>query len=211
MTSAPALVLFDLDDVLARYDHATRIDALAARVGVTSVAVQSALFDSGLEHDTDLGRYTPAEHAAELSRRLGMAVTLEDCIAARGTAMQVDHDVLGIAQSIAARSRVAILTNNGLFLRDHLAAMCPPLFPLFAGRVFCSGQFGIAKPDPAIFVQCLAALDAKPSETVFIDDKAINADGARRAGLHAIHFTDADALLRDLASHGYNQGMTHAF
>lgn len=208
--SVPALVLFDLDDVLAHYDHATRVAALAARVGATAGAVQAALFDSGLELDTDLGRYTPHEHAAELTNRLGVPVSLADCIAARGAAMRITDGVLRLAHALSERSRVAILTNNGVFLRDNLAAMCPPLFPLFAGRVFCSGQFHIAKPDPEIYLRCCAALDAPPARTLFIDDKAANVDGARRAGLAAIHFTGADALRRDLASYGYDKETSHA-
>jgi len=209
--AAPGLVLFDLDDVLAHYDHATRVAALAARVGATEAAVQAALFDSGLEHDTDLGRVQTDEHFTELTRRLGTPVMLDDGIAARAAAMTVDAKVLRIAHAVAARSRVAILTNNGLFLRDHLAAMCPALFPLFAGRVFCSAQFGIGKPDPDIFLRCLAQLDAAPESTLFIDDKAANAEGARRAGLAAIHHTGADALLPALARHGFHEDFSHAF
>jgi glucose-1-phosphatase len=207
---APALVLFDLDDVLARYDHAARVAVLARRVGVTDAAVQSALFDSGLEHASDIGLVSPDEHAAELTRRLAVPVKLGDCIAARGAAMRIDGRVLRIAETLADAARVAILTNNGVFVRDHLATMCPPLFPLFAGRVFCSGQFGVTKPDPNIFRRCLAALEAAPDTTLFIDDKAANADGARRAGLAAIHFTGADALLRDLAAHGFDKEPTDA-
>lgn len=207
---APELVLFDLDDVLAHYDHATRVAALASRVGATGAAVQAALFDSGLEHDTDLGRVDTEGHFAGLSRRLGTRVTLEDGIAARAVAMTVDARVLALAHAVARRSRVAILTNNGLFLRDHLAAMCPALFPLFNGRVFCSAQFGIGKPDPDIFLRCLALLDATPENTLFIDDKAANADGARRAGLAAIHHTGAEALLPALARHGYHEDFSHA-
>lgn len=209
--SAPGLVLFDLDDVLAHYDHATRVATLATRVGATTSEVQAALFDSGLEHATDLGRVSTGEHFADLTRRLHKPVTLEDGVAARAAAMTVDTSVLRIANALATRARVAILTNNGLFLRDHLQAMCPSLFPLFAGRVFCSAQFGIGKPDPDIFLRCLAELDAVPETTLFIDDKVANAEGARRAGLSAIHHTDAAALAPALARHGFHEEFPHAF
>src|SRR3546814_15814562 len=80
-----------------------------------------------------------------------------------------------------------LLTNNNLLLRDHLPAICPPLFPLFDDRVFCSAQFRLATPDPAIFLQCLRQLGATPAQALFIDDKAENAEGARLAGLRAHH------------------------
>ncbi len=208
--SAPGLVLFDLDDVLAHYDHATRVATLATRVGATTSAVQAALFDSGLERATDLGQVATDEHFADLTRRLRTPVSLQDGVAARAAAMTVDTTVLRIATAVATRARVAILTNNGLFLRDHLQAMCPSLFPLFAGRVFCSAQFGIGKPDPDIFLRCLALLDATPAQTLFIDDKAANAEGARRAGLAAIHHTNAAALAAALARQGFHEEFSDA-
>jgi len=209
--AAPGLVLFDLDDVLAHYDHATRVTTLAARVGATASAVQAALFDSGLERATDLGHVSTDDHVADLTHRLRVPVTLEDIVAARAAAMTVDATLLRIAAAVATRARVAILTNNGLFLRDHLPAMCPALFPLFAGRVFCSAQFGIGKPDPDIFLRCLALLDARAADTLFIDDKAVNAEGARRAGLAAIHHTNAAALAPALARHGFHEEFSDAF
>ena len=97
--------------------------------------------------------------------------------------------------------QVAVLTNNGLLLRDHLDRMHPPLFPLFAGRVHCSAQYRRSKPDPAIYLDCLAALGVAPEDTLFIDDKAANTDGARSVGLHAHHFTDAAGLRAALLAH----------
>ena len=90
-------------------------------------------------------------------------------------------------------------------LRDHLHAMHPPLFPLFAGRVFCSAQFRLSKPDPAIYRACLAELDVAPADALFIDDKADNAKGARKAGLRAHHFTGADGLRAALRDHGFEE------
>jgi putative hydrolase of the HAD superfamily len=197
----PALVLFDLDGVLAHYGHGARVDFLAERTGTTAEAVEQALFGSGLEAAADLGEYDAEAVVAELSRRLGTAVQMDDCIAARAASMQADDDVLTLAAVASQRAGVAILTNNGLMLRDHLAQICPPLFPLFAGRVYCSAQFKRAKPDPEIFRECVRKLGATPETTLFIDDKAANAEGARAAGLMAHHFRDAAGLRAELAAH----------
>src|SRR3546814_15798100 len=70
--------------------------------------------------------------------------------------------MLALAARLARKARGAILTNNNLVLRDHLPRICPPLFPLFADRVFCSAQFRLAQPDPAIFHSCLHKLVAAP-------------------------------------------------
>lgn len=205
MSAAPAVVLFDLDGVLAHYTHAPRVALLAQRCGRTAEEVSRALFESGLERDADLGLHDAAGQVEEFARRLGAPVLLEDCIEARRVAMHADLPMLALAGALARRARVAILTNNNLLLRDHLARICPPLFPLFEGRAFCSAQFRLAKPDPEIFRACVGALGATPGETLFIDDKAGNAEGARRAGLHAHHYRDLPTLRADLRRMGLEE------
>lgn len=203
--SRPALVLFDLDEVLVGYDHAARVAHLAQATGTTPEAAHDALYTSGLERDADRGLLDGAQTLAEFSRRLGAGVALDDWIAARRAAMQPRPEVLALAASAARHAQVAILTNNGLLLRDHLPAMHPPLFPLFDGRVFCSAQFRLSKPDPGIYRACLDALGITPAQALFIDDKAENAKGARKAGLRAHHFTGADGLRAALRDHGFEE------
>jgi glucose-1-phosphatase len=193
--STPALVLFDLDGVLAHYDHAPRLRVLAERTRSSEEAVARALFESGLERDADLGLHDAQGHADELARRLNTTVVPADLIAARRAAMAANVGVLRLANEVSRRARVAILTNNNLLLRDNLPAICPPLFPLFERRVFCSAQFKLGKPDPRVFVLCLEMLGTPPEACLFIDDKAENPEGARAAGLSAHHYLD-DTLLR---------------
>lgn len=192
--SRPALVLFDLDDVLVGYDHRARIETMARRTGTRAERVHRALFESGVEAAADRGELDGAGTLAAFARELDVAVTLEDWIHARAAGMSPRPEVQAIAHTVSSRSEVAVLTNNGLLLRDHLDRMHPPLFPLFAGRVHCSAQYRRSKPDPAIYRDCLAALGVAPADALFIDDKAANADGARAAGLRAHHFTDAAGL-----------------
>lgn len=203
MKATPTVVLFDLDGVLAHYDHAPRLEILARRSGTSVDAVTRALFDSGLERDADLGLHDAQGQIDEFARRLGAPVSLADCIDARRVAMRADTAVLALAQALSKQARVAILTNNNLLLRDYLPAICPPLFPLFEGRVFCSAQFGLAKPDPEIFRQCLASLDARPEDAYFIDDKPENAEGARAANLRAHHYRDLPTLHAELRGLGF--------
>src|SRR5690606_5445542 len=94
MSTAPSVVLFDLDGVLAHYAHAPRLERLARRCGARVEEVAAALFESGLEHDADLGVYDAAGQVDALARRLGRPVSLEDCIDARRAAMRVDPDML---------------------------------------------------------------------------------------------------------------------
>jgi putative hydrolase of the HAD superfamily len=199
--SRPALVLFDLDDVLVGYDHTKRLATLSERTGTTPKVAHRALFTAGVEKSAEQGGLDIPGTLAALSEELGAAVTLEDWIAARADAMSARPEVLALAQAVEEVAKVAILTNNGLLLRDHLDLIHPPLFPLFSGKVFCSAQFGRSKPDPAIYLDCLAALGVAPADALFIDDKAANANGARAAGLRAHHYQGSSSLRSALQTH----------
>lgn len=203
------LVLFDLDDVLVDYSRAARCRALGERIGRDADAVHAALFGSGLETEADLGRIDPEGVARTLSDSLATTVTLADCVAARAAAMRPRRALLDIVDALAARCRLAILTNNGLLVRDHFAALCPPFAMHFDGHVHCSAMYGIAKPDPAVFAHCAAALGVAPSRVLFIDDKAGNAAGAMRAGMSGHHYRDIAGLRSALTSHHQLESITH--
>jgi putative hydrolase of the HAD superfamily len=198
----PACALFDLDHTLVHYDHAVRVRTLAERCGVDAERVMDALTHSGLERDSDLGLFDAEGHARELSRRLGVPATVEDCIAARAASMAPIAETIALAREVARHARVAILTNNGLMVRDHLHALCPALSPLFGGRVFCSAEFGVGKPDPAIFLRSAERLGLPPAAILFIDDKAANAEAARAVGMDALHYGGPQALRISLRERG---------
>jgi len=63
-----------------------------------------------------------------------------------------------------------------------------------------SCEVGMRKPEPEIFLLTCERLGVAPERTVFCDDFAGNVEGARHAGLEAVHITgDLAAGLRALA------------
>ena len=89
---------------------------------------------------------------------------------------------------------MAVLTNNGALMVQALPTLLPELFPALQGRVFCSADFGLRKPAPAVFLRTLDALGVAPSRTLFVDDLFANVRGARAAGLHAETVRDGRGL-----------------
>jgi glucose-1-phosphatase len=199
MTAPISLVLFDLDDVLCRYDRSARIAHLAAVVGRDAQTVRRAIWDSGLEGRADAGQTGDAEYLDELGTLLGYPLTLNDWLDARRAAMTPDHAVLALAQTVAARHRVAVLTNNCRLLADHIHDLCPPVAEVFGAQVYASASFGVAKPSPELYRRCVAHLGTAPDKTFFIDDVEANVVGAIEAGLHGHRFIGMEALASELA------------
>jgi len=68
-----------------------------------------------------------------------------------------------------------------------------------------SYQLGIAKPDPAIYLYILEKLGTRAGDTLFLDDKQVNIDAARKLGMQAILFTTVEQLRPDLIAAGLDR------
>ncbi|MBA2319849.1 MAG: HAD-IA family hydrolase [Deltaproteobacteria bacterium] len=72
----------------------------------------------------------------------------------------------------------------------------------FEGRIdrwFVSSETGVRKPDLGAYLGAASALGRDPSECVFVDDRLVNVDAAREAGMCAFVFSGAAQLVADLS------------
>jgi 2-haloacid dehalogenase len=68
--------------------------------------------------------------------------------------------------------------------------------------IVVSGAEKLVKPDPAIYHLALNRFGLSGPESLFIDDRLDNAEGARAVGMAAHHFTDATRLRKELVTLG---------
>ena len=59
---------------------------------------------------------------------------------------------------------------------------------------FSSCYLGVSKPHPEIYRLALDLTQREPQECVFIDDRSLNLECARRLGLHTIQFLNAGQM-----------------
>ena len=191
-TSTIDTVIFDLGNVLIPFnprwlfrkmlpDEAS-IDAFFTETGFDAWNIQ---MDAGLPF---------AEGIAAHSRKFPHHQSLFEAFFARW------HETVGepIAESVDI---FRTLRQNGI--RTYaLTNFSAETFPLAVARfpflndfdgIVVSGIERLVKPDPAIYHLLMQRHAVEPSRAVFIDDRLENVEGARRVGLHGIHFVDAVA------------------
>ena len=98
---------------------------------------------------------------------------------------QLFPETLAVLAELRPGRKFGMITNGAPDLqREKIAAL--GLEPLF-DHVMVSGEFGIGKPDPAIFRHVLHVLHADPEEAVMVGDK-LERDiaGARAAGIPSV-------------------------
>ena len=113
----------------------------------------------------------------------------------------VDEDVVKIIRTLKKHYKIGLLSNsNGDHLRDTLKEC--GLGSLF-DEIVISGEVGYIKPSKEIFLYALNQMQAKPEETIFIDDNKVNVDSAIKLGIKGLWFKDSQTLENDLRNLGF--------
>jgi putative hydrolase of the HAD superfamily len=99
----------------------------------------------------------------------------------------------------AAGLRMAMLTNN---VREWEPVWRPmlPVDEIFE-TVVDSGFVGVRKPEARIYEMTLERLGLPAEACLFVDDLAPNIEGARKAGMNAVHFRDNEQAIAEIRQH----------
>ena len=68
----------------------------------------------------------------------------------------------------------------------------------FFDALVISTQVGAIKPDPRMYAAILKALDARPEDCLFVDDRPCNLEGAVKAGMRAVQMARSEFLPAEL-------------
>ena len=108
---------------------------------------------------------------------------------------QLDPEVVAIIEGLKKLSRVVAGTNT---IAPHYDAhQNKGDYDVF-DTVYASHRIGLAKPDPAFYSHILDQERCSPGRAVFIDDVRPNVEAAESLGIHALLFTGAEQLKKDL-------------
>ena len=201
-TDRPTAVIFDVGNVLYGWDP----DSFLVRQIADDAERLRFIEDTDLYswHDTLDGGRDFASAAAELSETFP---AYAEHIAAWGSRFGVTirdpvPGVHAIVEALDARGvPLFAITNFSADFWAPFQAREADFFRRFRDIVV-SGEEKLLKPDPAIYYLALDRFGLKPAEALFIDDRAINVEGALAVGMKAHLFTTAEDLRARLATEG---------
>lgn len=197
----PALVLFDMDDVLCDYDRPARAAHFARLAGRTTDEVLAAIWHSGFETLADRGEIDDDTYVRGCGERLDARLTLDDWVESRRLGTRARPEVLAVAAAVKRRARIAVLTNNSELVARHVDRIFPELPPLFGADIVTSGGLRAMKPTRECYARCAARLGVDARDVLFVDDLAANVAGAELAGMRAWRYESPTALRDHLLLH----------
>ena len=196
------LVIFDMDQVLCRYDRPLRLRRLAALSSCTAEEIFAAIWQSGFEASSEAGAMDATAYLRGFGERMGYPLSRSQWIDARRISMTPFPDMLSLVADVKRSVSVAVLTNNGFLTKETIALVFPELPALFEPKLTFSAEFGARKPDPQVYQRLLARLGVAPEAALMVDDDADNVAGAEAAGLHGYVFDGIARLVDRLTAFG---------
>jgi putative hydrolase of the HAD superfamily len=197
-------VILDFGEVLCHVPSADTIGRLASMFQMDPRTFLPIYLETRAPYDR--GDLLPGEYWRNFAAQAGVKITA----AAIEQARQLDLDlwsdindamVLWVQQLHAAGFKTAILSNMPTDMARHVRNNFGWISH-FDHHIF-SAEVRSVKPEPEIYQHCINELGVQPSEALFIDDRAVNLEQARVAGIHGIRFQSVAQLRKDLQALGF--------
>jgi putative hydrolase of the HAD superfamily len=190
-------IIFDFGRVISAQKPPSLFRSYEDDLGLEPDTINAIMFNSKAWEDALIGSKTVEEYWQEIGAELNLTTPAKiDAFRQRYHADEaIDHSVLDLMRRLHGRHKLAVLSNSPPGLTRWLADW--NILYLF-DTIFCSGDEGVVKPEPAAFEIILQRLGVEPKEAVFIDDTAENVAASRKVGIHGILFTSAAALEEEL-------------
>jgi len=198
-----ALIL-DFGEVLCHLPSAENIERLAFIFQMDPRTFLPNYLETRAPYDR--GDLLPGEYWQKFAEQAGVNITADAIEQARQLDLELwshinDAMILWVQQIHAAGYKTAILSNMPTDMATHLRKNFAWINH-FDHHIF-SGEVRSVKPEPAIYQHCIHALGVQPSEALFIDDRDVNLEQARAAGIRGIRFQSVQQLREDLQALGF--------
>jgi putative hydrolase of the HAD superfamily len=172
---------------------------LASLVGVDGKAFDKIYWDK--RGDYDRGNIDGPAYWRGIAQATGVELSpaqIDNLIAADiAIWMRANPVMMDWVRALKSRGlKIAVLSNMPIEISRHMREHAP-WFGDFDYVCF-SAEVHLAKPEAPIFYACLKMLRSRPEESLFIDDREENVEGAHALGMRALKFVSVEKLAADI-------------
>jgi HAD superfamily hydrolase (TIGR01509 family) len=193
-------LLFDLGNVLVRFDHRKAANRLVDGTGTDPERFVRFLFDSPLIVAHDEGRISTFEFYTQLCQIVHLKVPYEQFLSVWNDIFQEDPKMNRLLVQCLDRLPCYLISNTNRAHFEHVRKMVP-LLDRMAGWIL-SYEVGHLKPHPVIYHRALEMARLPAESILYIDDRDDLIEAARRLGFRVHRFTQADLFQNELLGLG---------
>lgn len=195
MSSPNTVILFDLGRVLMHIDF----DAFPNALGLTTTEARLQFDQRLIQHNVRLyetGRMSTDEFIEALYNIFQQQFSREKLLDAFNRIIVEDNqEISPFIETVRKHHRIAVLSNTCACHWEKVMKISSiiKLFP----DLFTSFSLGAMKPDMIVYDKVCTTLHVQPNDVLFIDDLKENVEGAVRAGMNGIIFSNTEQLKSD--------------
>jgi epoxide hydrolase-like predicted phosphatase len=133
--------------------------------------------------------------AALFNERLGSSILPDSLKVRLFSRVGPDEEMVGAVRNARSKGVPTGLISNSWGGNYGEGGYDRPMFDELFDVVVISGEVGLRKPEPGIYLLACERIGAEPEECVFADDFEVNAQGATAVGMLGIrHRTAAETI-----------------
>lgn len=187
------VIIFDLGGVLVHGGYLEFINHYCMEC-LTELGKKKIL---ELEKQVNLGNISENKFYKTLQNVFGVHLSARQMHEKIAHKVTKDKELINLIAKIG-KSRAAMFTNSiGQMALEVLRLKQIPAKKLFR-KVFVSTNLHMVKPEASAYRYILKKLKVRPNEAVMVDDRLINIQGARRAGMGGILYENASQFKKEL-------------
>lgn len=203
----PDFFYFDMGNVLLAFDYDVAAAKMSAVCGAPAEVCRRLGYEGELYLQMETGELSPQAFHARFSTATGTTSDPQALLHARSDMFSLIVPTARIVTQLkGVRRRTGLLSNTSPDHFDFCRERFGIIRELFDVYVL-SYEVGVMKPQPQIYEAAIEKAGVPAEQIFYVDDRAENVDGARRLGIDAVLFTDADQLLADLRSRGVEMNL----
>ena len=178
--------LFDLGNVILRFDFTSAFRRLAKASGRSAAEVERYFSASGLEVLYDGGKITTLQFHREVKGALKHSLDLAAFKSIWNEIFTPNTEVISLVKRLSASYRLVLLSNTNQMHYEYIRRRYRVLDPF--DRIVLSYKEKIRKPDLELYRRAIRVCKAKPSEIFYIDDRAEMTEAAATLGIQTFTF-----------------------
>ncbi len=194
-------IIFDFGRVVGFFDHRLTANRLAPFTDLSPDSLHALLFASEFEDAYESGRITTEAFIGQAIEQGRLRCTRARMACAWADIFAPNWSVMEMVPRLRGRYRLLLGSNTNELHTMQFSRQFAETFAHFDHLVY-SFEIGIRKPAAGFFEHCLRLAGSTPEESVFIDDMPANVEGAKKCGLHGIHYVRTEQLCSELHTLG---------
>ncbi|GGV25936.1 phosphatase [Streptomyces longisporoflavus] len=195
-----ACVILDIGGVLEMTPQTGWVQRWEARLGLPPGTVHERMRD--VWQAGCVGSISEREVRDQVAARLDLGTPQVEAFMADLWAEYLgtpNEELIAYVRGLRGRCRLGILSNSFVGARERETALYQ--FDELVEQIVYSHEIGIEKPDPRAFESTCARLSVRPQDCLFVDDVAVNVEGARAAGMQSHLFEDNAGTITRVTAH----------